>query len=56
MTKWKEINISVLDKRCKFEALPFKLGKSENYFEVYGTRITRDNKLTVICNLKISEG
>lgn len=36
--------------------LPFKLDKSENYFKVYGVRVTRDDKLSVICDLKSLRG
>ena len=52
----KGINISILDKHYKFETLPFKLDESNNYFEVYGTRIIRENKLSVVCDIKSLRG
>ena len=52
----KEINISVLGEHHKFDIIPFKLDKQGNYFEVYGTRVTRGKKLSVICDLKSLRG
>ena len=52
----KEINISVLGEHHKFKIIPFKLDELGNYFEVYGTRVTRDKKLSVICDIKSSRG
>ena len=52
----KEINISILNESHKFKIIPFKLDEHGNYFEVYGTRVTRNNKLSVICNLKSLKG
>ena len=52
----KEINISVLDEHHEFKIIPFKLDEYGNYFEVYGTRVTRDKKLSVICDLKSLRG
>ena len=52
----KEINISVFGEKYKFETLRFNLKESKNYFEVYGTRVTRNNKLSVICDIKSLRG
>ena len=52
----KEINISVLGEEYKFEIIPFKLDEYGNYFEVYGTRAIREDKLSVICDIKSLKG
>ena len=52
----KEINISVLGEYHKFKIIPFKLDEHGNYFEVYGTRVTRNDKLSVICDIKSLRG
>ena len=52
----KEINILILNKSHKFNIIPFKLDEHRNYFEVYGTRIIRENKLSVVCDLKSLRG
>ena len=52
----KEINISILDEHYKFKIIPFKLDESDNYFEVYGIRVFKNNKLSVICDIKSLRG
>lgn len=37
----KDINIFVLDKQYKFETLTYNLNETENYFEIYDTRVTK---------------
>ena len=56
ITNQKEINISVLNKTYKFEIIPFKLDEHGNRFEVYDTRVTREDKLSVICDIKSLRG
>ena len=52
----KEINISVLDEHHEFKIIPFKLDEYGNYFEVYGSKIIREDKISVICDIKSLKG
>ena len=52
----KEINILVLGEHHKFGIIPFKLDEHGNYFKVYGTRVIRDKKLSVVCDIKSLKG